>query len=101
MKLLEPAVKNFAYFGLDWDESSNKYVFNKKFFFPPFLTILCSSFCAIYVMYNAVTVYEFIITFVVAFTAAMASIIIIIIKLQVNTLNHFIENCQNLNEESE
>lgn len=101
MKLFETGLKNFMFFGLEWDERSKKYFFTKKIFFTPSLCIVCFTSCTIFLMYDAKTFYDYILSAVVMLTTVASFAVFIICKLNVNIFNDFIEFSQYMSEESE
>lgn len=95
MKLFSAtALRNFATLGLEWDESSKKYLCTKKYIFVPFLGVSVIISCIFFLMYDVRTFYEYTFEFLVMSTSACNIVVLFIIYLKVNTFNSLIENSE-------
>lgn len=102
MKLFETALKNFEFLGLEWDESSKKYIYTKNYlvflFQIQFVLLIIS--CTLFLIYDAKTFYEYTFEFMLLSTAIMCPLIYIILNFEVNIFNNLIENFQNMVDKS-
>lgn len=100
MKLFETAINNFMFLGLTWDERSEKYSYTEVCFVCPFVGVLSSISCLLFIIYDAETFYEYGLTFTVLSAAIGTIIICIVFIFEVHKFNKFIEICQNMVEKS-
>lgn len=100
MKLFERAVENFAFLGLELDESAEKYSLTKNYLFSQFLCVVCIISSIIFFTYDAKTFYEYIMAFILFSVAVMCTTLSVIIPLRAPKLGIWIETLKSLFEDS-
>lgn len=100
MELYETVLNNFAFVGLEWDESSGKYFFTKKYFAFQFQYILCSISLILFLVYDAKTFGEYTMGLLILFSVFACIIISVTIFLKVNMLFDYIANCKKMLKKS-
>lgn len=100
MNIFEAVIKNFELLGLSWDESSKKYVYTKRYYITAFVSIPCIVGEICFLTYDAKTFFDYTLGCIIISTAVMTSAISVILKMNVNILNDWIETWENIIEES-
>lgn len=101
MKLFETTLKIFAILGVEWDESSKKYVYTKNLFICPFVCFLSSMGTFLFLIYNAQSLYEYTLVFIVLSSVTMGIVILVIFILELDKFNIYLETCEHMLHEGE
>lgn len=92
MELFETASKNFWILGMEWDESTQKFVYSIiKNFYAYCVSIMCITLTTFYLIYDAQRFEEYTEALFVCTTAVMCSIITTFIAIKLDVFSEFIK----------
>lgn len=96
MKFFTTALENFAFLGIEWDESSQKYTFNRKNIIPQIVCVHCITLTLLFLIYDAKSFVEYTETLFILSTAFLCGIVYISVYIKVNVLHNFFESCNSV-----
>lgn len=100
VKLFEIPLNNLAFLGIKWDQGSKKYSCTRKIFIALLLCVLCMILTVLFLIYDAKTFSNYTSAMTVLLAYIMCFIIYVILYLNENMLNKFMENWQQVLETS-
>lgn len=90
MEIFETALENFSFLGMEWDENSQKFLYNiKKSAVTKIVSITCFIFTLLFLMYDAQSFDEYTEALFVCSTSVMCSIITTAIYIKLDMFSKF------------